>query len=210
MSDCQNCLRLEEKIKLLQDELKQQQKKFESLQELAMLDQLTQVPNRLFLEEQAPKLIANTQREERNWGLLMVDIDFFKKFNDTYGHPFGDLVLKNVAQMLKSVSRKGDFVVRYGGEEFCVLVFSAGTEDNLSVIAQRYRKAIESLRNCCKVTDKCVSVTVSVGACFVPSDSGASLKEIIGYADKALYKAKSAGRNCVVVSDRRKKSREQE
>ncbi len=132
----------------------------------------------------------------------MLDIDHFKGFNDQYGHLFGDLVLKNVAQMLEEVSRYDDIVTRYSGEEFCIIVNGVSVEE-LQIVAERYRKAIEALRNTCTLTKTNVSVTVSVGACFVSSESDIILSEIIEYADQALYKAKNNERNCLVVSNRR-------
>jgi len=203
MTQCQNCLRLEAEVAQLKERLR---KKDEELS----IDALTGINNRHFLNIFAPDVVQERRAQHPTWGVLMIDIDFFKKFNDRYGHPFGDLVLKNVAQMLKEVSRRGDVVIRYGGEEFCVIV-SGVSEANLHKAAERYRKSIEALKSCYKVTSECVSVTISIGACFVPSDSGATLEELIDFADEALYSAKDAGRNKVVVyADRRKNNRHEQ
>ena len=169
-------------------------------------DCLTQIPNRAYIKCSVEKMIANANRCCQSWGLLIIDIDFFKKVNDKYGHNFGDIVLKNVAQMLQAVSRKGDCVVRWGGEEFVIFVFDVNSIQSLEVIAQRYRKAIEALQ--INNDDDNVSVTVSIGACFIPKNSSVEIVSAVACADAALYRAKNNGRNCVIASERRKKERE--
>ena len=180
-------------------------KKFAELEAIVDVDPLTGAYSRRYLGGTAQKMIANEIRAQRSWGILMIDIDYFKKCNDRHGHDAGDKVLKNVVKMMQHVSRKGDFVIRYGGEEFCILIFDIDA-DELEVIAERYRKAVAS-------TDtpigkygykKSVSVTVSIGACFVPSDSVMELKSAVVLADNALYEAKKSGRNYVSFHDRRK------
>ncbi len=176
------------------------------LELLVCIDGLTGVYNRRYLDETAQKMIANEIRAKRSWGVLMMDIDYFKKCNDDYGHNVGDEVLKNVAKMLQHISRKGDFVIRYGGEEFCVLIFDINA-DELEVIAERYRKAVASTYTPFLSehgNEEAISITISVGACFVPNDSTMELEYVTKLADKALYDAKDSGRNCVLFHDRRK------
>ncbi len=199
---CQNCLQLEVQIATLKKELQSKQELIAKMDERLSVDALTGIKNRHFLQYIAPGIVNRRKKVYETWGVLMLDIDHFKNFNDRYGHPFGDLVLKNVAQMLQSVSRYDDIVVRYGGEEFCIIISGVSAEE-LQVVAERYRKAIEALKNICKMTQTEASVTVSVGACFVSSESDITLSEIIEYADQALYRAKDNGRNCLVVSNRR-------
>jgi len=183
------------------------------LEELTDKDPLTGAYNRQFIMKTAQKIVTTKVRAKRSWGVLMADIDFFKNVNDTYGHSFGDEVLKNVVKMLQHVSRDGDFIVRYGGEEFCVLMWDVDTEESLVMLAERYCKAVSSM-----VTqgvgpdeeDKIkLSVTISLGACFVPNDSSMELNDVIKRADEALYVAKDCGRNRVeVFVDRRKSTRD--
>ncbi len=193
------------------EENKRLKEKNAELELLVCMDSLTGAYNRRYLDETAQKMIANEIRAKRSWGVLMMDIDYFKKCNDDFGHNVGDKVLINVVKMLQHISRKGDFVIRYGGEEFCVLIFDIDA-DELEVIAERYRKAVAStytpfLSEC--GNEESISITVSVGACFVPSDSTMELEYVTKLADKALYDAKDSGRNCVLFHDRRKVKNEE-
>ena len=184
-------------------ECKKHKEGCKKLKKIADTDALTGVYNRRYLDKTATEIITTEVRAMRSWGVLMIDIDYFKRCNDDHGHAVGDDVLKNVAQMLSEITRIGDFVVRYGGEEFCVLLFDI-EENELKTVAERYRKAIASTST--RVEHKFISVTVSIGACFVPSDSTKDLKSVIVLADNALYEAKDSGRNCVVLHDMRKHS----
>ena len=134
------------------------------------------------------------RRYKQSFSLIIVDIDFFKKFNDTYGHQAGDAVLKQVAQTLKKISRTTDYVCRYGGEEMCVILPNTNAEEALHS-AIRMNKAIEEkefqLNN--SETGK---VTISVGVATFP-DNAQSAQELIEQADKSLYYAKNNGRNKV-------------
>ena len=125
----------------------------------------------------------------------MIDIDYFKKFNDTYGHQAGDAVLKQVAKILKNNSRTTDFVCRYGGEELCIILPNTSAEEAL-FNAKRINKAIEetefNLNN--SQTGK---VTISVGVATFP-DNAENVEDLIEHADKSLYYAKEHGRNQVI------------
>jgi diguanylate cyclase (GGDEF)-like protein len=131
----------------------------------------------------------------------MCDMDHFKRCNDTYGHPFGDKVLRALSATIRKVSRQEDIVARYGGEEFTVILPETPIE-NARVMAERLRQAVEEMT----VEDGAVSMkgTISCGvACIVDEESSDSLdttaQMVIDRADKALYQAKHAGRNRVVV-----------
>jgi two-component system, sensor histidine kinase LadS len=131
--------------------------------------------------------------------LIMIDIDYFKKFNDTYGHQIGDKVLRAVARTLKlHASRPGDSVFRYGGEEFAVLLNNtnlAGAE----FVAEKMRKAMEE--TAVQIHDRSFFVTISAGLCiYNPKESNGEIQtpeDLIHQADKQLYKAKEKGRNRV-------------
>jgi len=174
----------------------------ERLRSLIEKDFLTGLYNKRHLEEVVVKQVFREKRAGRAFSVLMIDIDYFKKVNDEFGHPVGDEVLKSVAGELQKISRPFDVVVRYGGEEFCVVVFNISDVAELTNIAERYREAVSNTLTKCDGHK--LSVTVSIGACFVPGNSSMTLINAISYADKSLYGAKSEGRNCVVVSDRRK------
>lgn len=181
------------------EQLKKQLAQYEAL---SFIDPLTGAYNRRFLDEMGHKIIASEKRAQRSWGILMIDIDHFKNVNDTYGHQSGDHVLQNVTAMLQHISRDGDFVVRYGGEEFLVLVLDI-SEVDIGNLAERYRMAVLSTDTCCQ--NHKINVSISIGACFVPCDSAMCFDQVVGYADQQLYRAKDSGRNRVkVFCDRRK------
>lgn len=138
------------------------------------------------------------RRTDTQSGILMLDVDHFKRFNDTWGHITGDAVLVSLADVLKQSTRKEDCAARFGGEEFSVLVTDCSHE-GLMLVAERIRKSIEDM-NLMSGKDK-LSVTVSIGARMLDSDPANSSLIFIGDADKALYRAKSTGRNrCVLFA----------
>jgi diguanylate cyclase (GGDEF)-like protein len=166
----------------------------ESLKEQAFKDTLTGLYNRRFLEAIIDNLAAQVLRRETVLGILMCDLDFFKSVNDKYGHDAGDLVLKQTAQVIKDSVRKSDIVVRFGGEEFLVLLVDV--EKNKAVdVAEKIRKNIEIYDF--KIPQGIVKRTISIGVSEFPTDADA-IWEAIKYADVALYKAKEFGRNRVV------------
>lgn len=166
------------------------------LREETIRDPLTGVFNRRFFEESLAKEVSRATRTERPIGLLFLDIDYFKKLNDTHGHQFGDLVLIKVAQTIQSTSRPSDVVARYGGEEFVVLLNDVETTC-IETVAERVRQSVECLQIECGEIQ--VAVTISIGA--ASSDSaGDSPQALIGRADEMVYESKNAGRNCVRVS----------
>ena len=161
------------------------------LTRMATHDQLTGLYNRHFLMESAPKKIAFAQRHHTSVCLLTLDIDHFKKINDDYGHPFGDRVLREIGDLLKSFSRKEDIVTRFGGEEFVILFDACRLQDALDK-AEELRKQIEQLK------PEGYTITASLGVTELQSEQD-TLEQIIKRADQALYQAKEQGRNRVIA-----------
>ncbi|MBK3331586.1 diguanylate cyclase [Persephonella atlantica] len=166
----------------------------EKLKKQSLVDQLTGLYNRRFLEEIIPKLSQQVIRRNSNIGILMIDIDFFKQINDKYGHDVGDIVLKKVADVIRNTVREADIVIRYGGEEFMVLLIDV-QEGKSEEIAEKIRKRVE---NTVINTDGIsLKKTVSIGVSEFPKDSD-RFWQCIKFSDVALYKAKESGRNMVV------------
>ena len=164
----------------------------------ATLDALTGINNRRQFELRLKQEVATATRQNLPLCAIMLDIDFFKKVNDTFGHAVGDAVLKDVANTIKNQLRESDIPCRYGGEEFAILLPFTKIEEAYGV-AQRLRSAVEQQKiDISKVCDKdFLSVTISVGVSeFDKQNSG---EELYMKADKALYSAKTHGRNKVVI-----------
>jgi len=165
------------------------------LEELALTDQLTNIANRRRFDESMAVEWKRSIREKTPISLMMIDIDHFKQFNDTYGHVAGDKCLIYVAQALqKSLHRSSDLVARYGGEEFVVVL--PGTEDAFTP-AEASRSNIENLRLPNEKSSVSKYVTISVGVATMVPENDSLLSEFIGKADRALYEAKETGRNKV-------------
>ena len=156
---------------------------------------MTDLYNRRFLESYTDTLVASTMRRKSMVGILMCDMDFFKEVNDTYGHETGDVVLIKTAEVLKSCVRASDMVIRYGGEEFIVLLIDVKNKQEILDLAERIRKTMEATT--INVPDGTLKKTLSIGASEFPGDSS-GFWEAIKYADVALYRAKNEGRNRVV------------
>lgn len=168
---------------------------YKEIQHNANHDELTKVLNRREALNKSKELLKEAKLYESIY-VLMIDIDDFKKINDTYGHQEGDNVLTKVASTIKSSLRENDIVGRYGGEEFIVVVKIDGEGYNLKV-AERIRRNVENIEFESD-TGEAIKLTVSIGMSKV-SDSKCLLEDIIGLSDKALYKAKNNGKNMVVV-----------
>jgi diguanylate cyclase (GGDEF)-like protein/PAS domain S-box-containing protein len=167
------------------------------LHQLSMIDGLTEIANRRSFEEALDREWKRAERTGGSLSLIMFDIDFFKLYNDTYGHQGGDLCLKRVALLAKqSLFRKPDLVARYGGEEFAVILPDTKAED-ATLIAERIRAAIESDAIQHSGSKASSVVTVSVGVTTMMPDPHIDKNELIIGADKALYQAKQNGRNQV-------------
>ncbi len=167
---------------------------FEYTYKLATTDGLTELYNHRFFQEKIRQKIVQAEKNKANFSLILIDIDFFKKFNDKYGHQAGDAVLKHVANTLKRNVRTEDFVCRYGGEEMTIILNNANKEvaiktaqDICKIIAEKKYELTPELE---------VNITISLGVSTYP-ENGKTPAELIEYADKCLYKAKENGRNQV-------------
>jgi diguanylate cyclase (GGDEF)-like protein len=166
----------------------------ESLRESTLRDPMTGLNNRRFLEEYVETLVSGVQRKRTHVAILMLDLDYFKMVNDTYGHDAGDAVLKALSSLLKQSVRASDLVIRYGGEEFLIiLVDSEGqAADN---VAEKIRLAVESLK--VQIAGITLQKTISIGIADFPTDSE-TFWQAVKFADVAMYQAKDQGRNRVV------------
>ena len=158
-------------------------------------DALTGIYNRRYFDESLTKLIKSLSRSDGVLSLMMIDIDFFKNYNDTFGHSEGDKCLKMVADTLeKSIARADDFIARYGGEEFAAVLPNTG-EKGACMIAE---KLLECIRNCKiphEASDAAPYVTISIGVTFGKVDRTLSGDDFIKRADEMLYLSKQSGRN---------------
>lgn len=171
----------------------------DELQRLASRDSLTGLANRRAFDEHIGQEWTRGRQGKHQVSVLMLDVDHFKQFNDTYGHPQGDACLKSVASVLAgAAARSGDLVSRYGGEEF-VLVLPGATEEGAMVVAERIRVAVAGLRipNAASAHDGMLTVSIGVAT---GDPSHVAQEELIQRADEALYVAKHGGRNRVAVS----------
>ncbi|WP_025270441.1 diguanylate cyclase [Hippea sp. KM1] len=168
----------------------------ELLKEQSLKDELTGLYNRRFLNTTIDFILQQAKRHQKTVGILMCDIDHFKRINDEYGHETGDKVLKHIANSLRSMLRDSDLVVRFGGEEFIIILPDTTKTDSIKV-AEKLRKAIEgspfSIND-----DSSLNITVSFGVASYPDDSK-RFKQLIQMADKALYSAKNSGRNRTIA-----------
>ncbi|MBP9084559.1 MAG: sensor domain-containing diguanylate cyclase [Kofleriaceae bacterium] len=169
------------------------------LHRVAVTDPLTGVYNREFLGTKLPAEIEMAIARGRSLSVAMVDVDHFKRINDAHGHGVGDVVLAAIAGRLRNAIRAGDILVRYGGEEFLVLLPKAGIE-RASEVGERIRE-----RACDGPIDAgndiLVEITVSVGVAELRTEPLETMQEFIARADTALYAAKAAGRNCVHIAE---------
>ena len=164
------------------------------LQFLSNYDQLTQIPNIRFFREKVEGLIY----EKKPIAIAMFDVDFFKNYNDTHGHPAGDVVLRTIGQILKENMRDLDIYARYGGEEFIICFQNPGNIENIRKLADQFRLKVKEYEFYGEETQPNQDVTVSIGISHSYGDN--TLKGLIVEADKALYKAKSKGRNRIEVT----------
>ncbi len=167
------------------------------LKELCTTDYLTEVDNRRSFMERAEIEFARAQRFQKALAVAIVDIDHFKRINDSLGHAVGDEVLKLVAKVLADQVRRHDMVARYGGEEFALLLAETN-ESQAQVIAERCREQIQNTRLVAKRV--AVEVTASVGIAAYPREGMTRVEQLIDLADEALYRAKEGGRNRVAIA----------
>jgi diguanylate cyclase (GGDEF)-like protein len=166
----------------------------ESLRDSTLRDPMTGLNNRRFLEEYVETLVASVQRKRTSAAILMLDLDYFKMVNDTYGHDAGDAVLKALSTVLKQSVRASDLVIRYGGEEFLIILIDSGGEA-AEHVAENIRAAVEELK--VQVAGIVIQKTISIGISDFPTDSE-TFWQAVKFADVALYQAKETGRNRVI------------
>ncbi|RKY86466.1 diguanylate cyclase response regulator [candidate division KSB1 bacterium] len=189
------------RIKFLQDQLHQRMQELsearERLQQLAITDGLTGLFNYRYFREQLEHEINRAERHNLNVSLVMMDIDFFKYYNDRNGHLAGDEVLKHIANILCSNVRKIDIAARYGGEEFA-LILPETDKNSAVIVAEKIRKLIEDDPIPHEERQPNGKLTISMGVSNFPDDSRTA-KGLIEIADRRLYNAKQAGRNVVIA-----------
>jgi len=165
------------------------------LRDTSLRDAMTGLYNRRFLEEFIDTFASQAKRENITYSVMMLDVDYFKKVNDTYGHDIGDKVIAKIGEVLHNSIRESDLAIRYGGEEFVVLLHNAtdeGTQKIASKIHSEFAKLVFDVGN-----GKTIQKTMSIGIAKFPKD-GDSIWKCIKYADTALYVAKTTGRNKIV------------
>jgi len=179
--------------------------KYDAIRRQVVTDHLTRLYNRRYFMNRAGEEIERSLRHQAPLSVLMVDIDNFKVFNDTYGHATGDRVLQTVARAMQDALRTSDICARHGGEEFAVLLPSTPGE-NAYYVAERVRRTLSGTRYTGLGLPPEVNITISVGVATCPRDATA-LDELMELADKALYRAKAAGRDQVVLHDAEQRER---
>ncbi len=191
---------LQEKITLLRAYLREAapvleaKRLMDTLRESTLRDAMTGLHNRRFLEEYVDTMAATTARRDSSLSVMMLDLDYFKKVNDTYGHDVGDTILKSLAKVLQQNVRASDMVIRYGGEEFMVILQDTSRQA-ADAVAEKIRASVEAMK--LQVAGTVLQKTISIGIADYPED-GETMWQVIKYADVALYQAKEQGRNRVV------------
>tara|TARA_R110000868_G_scaffold22983_3_gene93570 strand:- start:1248 stop:2435 length:1188 start_codon:yes stop_codon:yes gene_type:complete len=168
------------------------------LERLAHRDALTDLPNRRAFEQEITQRLRSTRKHDQLFALAILDVDYFKKINDTHGHDAGDAVLRHLASIATDAVRPHDFLARVGGEEFAV-IFDVEDAAELVMAANRLRLAIEIQPT--RFNDREIALTVSVGCVLARSGPQLDFGQLYRAADRALYKAKTTGRNRVVVGE---------
>jgi len=200
---------------LLSEEIDERKKAQENLKKLnnrlknlSIIDELTKTYNRRFLTEKIADEWYKASRTHKPVSLIILDVDKFKQYNDTYGHLEGDLCLKKVSMILMdSVKRELDVVARYGGDEFVALLPNTDL-DGASILAERMRKGVEALKIEHKSSEVSKYVTITLGVASIIPDFHDSHEKLLRLADEALYRAKSKSRNVVVAIDTEKGNEE--
>lgn len=174
-------------------DLTRRKKYEETLKELAITDELTEIYNRRFIIEQLKTEVERLDRNKNIISIVMIDIDKFKNVNDTYGHVFGDKVLQEFTKILKDNLRKTDFIGRYGGEEVLILLPNT---DKISAFNTINR--IKDIFNKTRWEHKNLTVSFSAGIIEI-DNTNKNIKELLGEVDELLYKAKENGRNTIEI-----------
>jgi len=187
-------VKVHSKIKKLQDELREKNRR---LEELSNTDGLTKLFNRRYFMELFELEFERSKRYGSNLSFIMIDIDHFKEFNDTYGHLLGDRILVEVAHILKGNLRINDQIGRYGGEEFALMMPETELKGAM-VVAERHRRWIEEF--VLREEGKELGITISLGVASFPEMKCETLDDLIKLADDALLEAKREGRNRILVA----------
>ena len=174
-------------------------REYDRILQMAERDALTGLYNRHSLDQRLREEFARAKRYSRQFSLIMLDMDHFKKVNDTYGHQIGDIVLKQVADLITECARKSDIPHRYGGEEFVIMAPETGIE-GIKNCADRIRVSCQE-RSFGK-EEQPISITISGGISSYPRSPVSSAEELLREADSALYKAKAAGGNCISLIEK--------
>jgi diguanylate cyclase len=182
---------LQERLAQAEKQLAVQAQEIKAHESEARTDSLTGLSNRRAFDDELKRRLSEWERKRIPCTLVLLDIDFFKKFNDTHGHQVGDEVLRSVARVLKAQSRESDLPCRYGGEEFGVILPTTDAP-SARIVAERIRVAVEESITTCE--GKALRVTCSIGMSQFESSDDAG--RLIRRADEALYASKKAGRNC--------------
>ncbi|MCL5408536.1 MAG: sensor domain-containing diguanylate cyclase [Candidatus Omnitrophica bacterium] len=165
---------------------------------LSLTDTLTQIYNRRHFQKSFKEIGTEAMKDNFPVSLAMIDIDYFKNYNDKNGHIAGDKVLKEISYIFKKHTKGSDIVARYGGEEF-VIVFPNTTKENAQKICEKLRKSVEKTAFPFKEYQPNGNLTISIGIATYPQDTG-NIEDILQKADEALYKAKNGGRNRVILT----------
>lgn len=187
---------MQQELTRAEDDLKRQAAELDMHRREAMTDALTELPNRRAFDDHLRAKLQAWRTHRTPFCVLMLDIDYFKKFNDTYGHATGDAALKGFGQALASSLRKNDIVCRFGGEEFALLLPHTTLDESVGPI-EKVRQAISELR--IAVADKSLPITASGGVASI--GVGETAEALVERADQALYGAKQAGRDRVFQHD---------
>ncbi len=166
------------------------------LYKLAITDSLTGLYTRRYFMQRLEREFSRSHRLNYHFSLFMMDIDFFKKINDTYGHLVGDMILKQLSEIFLESLKEYGITARYGGEEFISIITEKDKSEALE-IAEKIREKVENFNFKINQDDKTLKITISIGVVTYPTD-GNSLNSLIDNADKALYEAKNKGRNKVI------------
>lgn len=168
--------------------------KVHELERLSLIDGLTQLANRRYIEMELAGRFSEKKRYDVPFGVVFMDIDFFKRFNDTYGHDTGDRVLKTIARTFLNAARRSDLMGRWGGEEF-IGILGRIDQEGLHSVAERIRSLVE--KSHVRESNRTLQVTVSVGATLYRK--GDTADSIFKRADSLLYRSKQNGRNCCTI-----------
>lgn len=190
------------RIKHLHDKLEEKvtelEKAHEKLRQLAITDGLTGLYNFRYFKDQLAQELNRSRRHKLMVSVVILDIDYFKHYNDTHGHPAGNVVLTSIAELLKNNIRKIDVAARFGGEEFS-LVLAESDKKAAGIVAHKIKKLVEDYPFYYQETQPKGNLTISMGVATFPQD-GFDSEELVNCADQRLYRAKQNGRNLVIIN----------